>query len=75
MTPFGMPVVPPVYKKYISSPLRPHGPVTRVVALAAAVSYGIAHSGHADAASSTQIHVLTRGTRERTASHVSVNDP
>ncbi len=73
ITPFGMPVVPPVYSSTNWSPLRPHGPWTRpAFGVATAVSYGVAHDGQAEGSSPTQSQVVIDGTRLRMRSTVSV---
>jgi hypothetical protein len=75
MTPFGIPVVPPVYNRMRWSPERPHGPAVRPGADAAAASYGVAHAGQSPSPSSTHSQARTRGTRSRNCSMVSVKAP
>jgi hypothetical protein len=73
MTPFGKPVVPPVYMNTRSIPLRAdEAPLGAAVA---AVSYGIAHLGHGPLPSSTHNHNRTVAARARTRPTVSVKPP
>ena len=65
MTPFGMPVVPPVYSSSRSSPLRDHATGGSVAPLVATVSYGDAHAGPSPVSSPTTYQRRTLPKRSR----------
>ena len=75
MTPFGIPVVPPVYSMYRSSPLRPSGGVVRDDADVATSVYGTAHGGQGPLPSSTHSHRRISDRRLRISSQRSVKVP
>ena len=75
ITPFGMPVVPPVYNMLRSSPLLPQAGATREAPEFATVSYSTAQSGHGPLPSSTHSQTLIFGNEPRMVSMRSLNVP
>ena len=75
ITPFGIPVVPPVYSMMRSSPLLPQAGTTREAPELATVSYSTAQSGHGPLPSSTQSQTLILGNEPRIVSMSSLKVP